>query len=190
MRGVNDDELVRSDRVRPQRRRRGAVHRIHGRRRRHALDAATRSSPSREMLARLEAHYGPIAAARRPRLGPGRSLRLPDGTTFGIIASTTAAVLRGLRPQPADRRRRVADVPLRAAPAPTCGVRCAPARRRDDLAQLIRTVWSQRADRGAEERLAVDAPRAADPARGAEEGRAPRDAHAGGIGSASSGSGF
>jgi cyclic pyranopterin phosphate synthase len=27
---------------------------------------------------------------------------------------------------------------------------------RDDLAQLIRTVWSQRADRGAEERVALE----------------------------------
>ena len=49
----------RAARVRPRRRRRGALHRIHGRRRRHALDRRTRSSRAREMLARLEAHYGP-----------------------------------------------------------------------------------------------------------------------------------
>jgi cyclic pyranopterin phosphate synthase len=108
-----------------------------------------------EMLAALEAHYGRITPLGGRGSAPADRFALPDGTTFGLIASTTRPFC-----EDCDRSRLTADGvwlmclyaqagtdlrrPLRAGAT------------RDDLIQLIRTVWSQRADRGAEERLAVD----------------------------------
>jgi GTP 3',8-cyclase len=108
-----------------------------------------------EMLRTLAARYGPIAAAGARGSAPADRFVLPDGTTFGIIASTTRPFC-----EDCDRSRLTADGmwlmclyaragtdlrrPLRAGAT------------RDELIELIRTVWSQRADRGAEERLAVD----------------------------------
>ena len=43
----------------------------------------------REMLARLEQHYGPIAPVIEESSAPADRYRLPDGMTFGIISSTT-----------------------------------------------------------------------------------------------------
>jgi cyclic pyranopterin phosphate synthase len=87
---------------------------------------------------------------------PADRFALPDGTTFGIIASTTRPFC-----QDCDRSRLTADGiwlmclyaragtdlrrPLRAGAT------------HDDLIHLIRTVWSQRADRGAEERIGLAA---------------------------------
>ncbi|MCC7124975.1 MAG: GTP 3',8-cyclase MoaA, partial [Acidobacteria bacterium] len=42
-----------------------------------------------EMLARLEAHYGVITPLPRVDAAPADRFQLPDGLTFGIIASTT-----------------------------------------------------------------------------------------------------
>jgi cyclic pyranopterin phosphate synthase len=110
----------------------------------------------REMLQIVGAHYGPIAALGGRGSAPADRFALPDGTPFGIIASTTQPFC-----EDCDRSRLTADGvwlmclyaiagtdlrrPLRAGAT------------RDDLVQLIRTVWSQRADRGAEERLGVTA---------------------------------
>jgi cyclic pyranopterin phosphate synthase len=107
-----------------------------------------------DMLTTLAAHYGPAAPVPGRGSAPADRFALPDGTTFGIIASTTQPFCAEC-----DRSRLTADGvwlmclyahagtdlrrPLRAGATP------------EDLAQLIRTVWSQRADRGAEERLAV-----------------------------------
>ena len=108
--------------------------------------------PRTEILARVEAHYGPV----RPMLGrasaPAERFQLPSGTTFGIIASTTEPFCAEC-----DRSRLTADGlwllclyaqggldlrrPLREGASA------------DDLVRLISTVWSMRADRGAEERL-------------------------------------
>ncbi len=108
-----------------------------------------------EMLAAIEAHYGRVVPLGGRGSAPADRFALPDGTIFGIIASTTQPFCADC-----DRSRLTADGvwlmclyaragtdlrrPLRAGATP------------DDLVQLIRTVWSQRADRGAEERLAVD----------------------------------
>ena len=43
----------------------------------------------REILARLTEHYGDIAALPGRDAAPAERFQLPDGTTFGIIASTT-----------------------------------------------------------------------------------------------------
>ena len=45
---------------------------------------------SREILSLLERHYGPIEPLRDDGSAPAGRYKLPDGTTFGIIASTTS----------------------------------------------------------------------------------------------------
>jgi GTP 3',8-cyclase len=109
-----------------------------------------------EMLARLEAHSGPIEPVAEDSSAPAARFRLADGTTFGIISSTTQPFCRTC-----DRARLTADGvlllclyaqhgtdlrrPLRAGASA------------DTLRQLIRAVWEGRADRGAEERRATRA---------------------------------
>lgn len=112
-----------------------------------------------EILARLTAVHGPIEALGERGPAPAERYRLADGTTFGVIASTTRPFCRAC-----DRSRLTADGvwllclyaahgtdlrrPLRAG-APV-----------DTLREMIAAVWKGRADRGAEERRAL-------PARGA-----------------------
>jgi GTP 3',8-cyclase len=109
----------------------------------------------REILDRLRSVYGVIDAEPERGSAPAARYRLPDGTTFGIISSTTEPFCESC-----DRSRLTADGiwlmclyaragtdlrrPLRAGATA------------DDLQHLIRTVWTQRADRGAEERLSVE----------------------------------
>ena len=104
-----------------------------------------------EMLTSLAAHYGRIEPISEMSSAPADRFALPDGTSFGIISSTTEPFCDSC-----DRARLTADGvwlmclyaragtdlrrPLRAgATGP-------------ELQQLIRTVWGSRADRGAEER--------------------------------------
>jgi GTP 3',8-cyclase len=112
--------------------------------------------PRAEMLSRLEARYGRIEALREHSSAPAERYRLPDGTIFGIIASTTEPFCASC-----DRSRLTADGlwllclyarggldlrrPLRGGAS------------REELRQLIATVWKMRADRGAEERLGAPA---------------------------------
>ena len=109
----------------------------------------------REILSTLTARYGVITAEAERGSAPAALYRLPDGTRFGIISSTTEPFCESC-----DRSRLTADGiwlmclyaragtdlrrPLRAGATS------------DDLQQLIAAVWAQRADRGAEERLAVE----------------------------------
>jgi cyclic pyranopterin phosphate synthase len=109
----------------------------------------------REMLATLTERYGTIAPLPERGSAPAARFRLPDGTTFGVISSTTEPFCESC-----DRSRLTADGiwlmclyaragtdlrrPLRAGATS------------QDLQQLISAVWAQRADRGAEERLAVE----------------------------------
>jgi cyclic pyranopterin phosphate synthase len=107
---------------------------------------------SRDMLDVLTARYGPIAPVGERSSAPAVRYRLPDGLTFGIIASTTQPFCRDC-----DRSRLTADglwflclyadagVDLRKAlrdGAPT-----------EALADLIQARWKGREDRGAERRL-------------------------------------
>src|SRR5260370_39017572 len=104
------------------------------------------------MLERLTQRYGPIAAVEGDdRSAPAERFRLPDGTTFGIIASTTAPFCRAC-----DRSRLTADgtwflclyaergtdlrAPLRNGASDA------------ELADLIAATWRGPTDRGAEER--------------------------------------
>ena len=108
----------------------------------------------REMLERLGDRYGAIVPVGARGSAPAERFQLPDGTTFGIIASTTEPFCRAC-----DRARLTADGvlllclyaqhgtdlrrPLRAGAS------------RETLLNLIRAVWEGRADRGAEERRGV-----------------------------------
>ena len=112
----------------------------------------------REILGRLTQRYGPIAPVDPSGGGdvsaPAERFRLPDGATFGIIASTTAPFCRSC-----DRSRLTADGtwflclyaaqgidlrgPLRAGASDS------------DLRTMITGAWTARTDRGAEERLSV-----------------------------------
>ena len=109
-----------------------------------------------EMLARLGAAHGSITPVGERGSAPAERFRLADGTTFGIIASTTEPFCAAC-----DRSRLTADGlwllclyarggldlrhPLREGASAA------------ELAHLIATVWSMRADRGAEERATTPA---------------------------------
>jgi cyclic pyranopterin phosphate synthase len=123
------------------------------------VGGATQWSPERvvsraEMLERLGRHYGPIAPVAEQGSAPAERFRLPDGTVFGIIASTTAPFCRAC-----DRSRLTADghwylclyatrgtdlrAPLRAGASDA------------ELREILASAWRRRDDRGAEERLAL-----------------------------------
>jgi cyclic pyranopterin phosphate synthase len=153
IRGVNDDELV--EMVEFGRQVRAEVRFIEY----MDVGGATRWTPDsvvsrKEILSTLTAHYGAIAPEPERGSAPAAVYRLRDGTRFGIISSTTEPFCESC-----DRSRLTADGiwlmclyaragtdlrrPLRAGATI------------EDLQQLITAVWSQRSDRGAEERLAV-----------------------------------
>jgi cyclic pyranopterin phosphate synthase len=107
-----------------------------------------------EMLDRLGKRYGAIASLAENSSAPAERFRLPDGTVFGIIASTTTPFCRSC-----DRSRLTADglwylclyaqsgidlrQILRAGTSPA------------ELAARIASVWRGRSDRGAELRAAT-----------------------------------
>jgi len=107
-----------------------------------------------ELLARLERRYGTITPRPADSSAPAERFELPDGTVFGIIASTTRPFCRSC-----DRARLTADGswllclyaeagldlrgPLRAGATD------------DEVAGLIARAWNRRRDRGAERRLLV-----------------------------------
>ena len=155
MRGVNDDELV--DLIEFGRAQQAEVRFI------EYMDvggattwSAEQVVSQREILERLTEHYGPITpVVERDPSAPAERFRLSSGTTFGIVASTTAPFCRAC-----DRSRLTADgtwflclyavrgidlrEPLRAGATD------------EDLAELISNAWRGRADRGAEERLGIE----------------------------------
>jgi cyclic pyranopterin phosphate synthase len=106
----------------------------------------------REILARLTEAYGAIEGVEGRDSAPAERFRLPDGTTFGIIASTTEPFCAAC-----DRSRLTADglwlLCLYARGGLDLRHPLREGATRDELAHLISTVWSMRADRGAEERL-------------------------------------
>ena len=136
----------------------------------------------REMLDAARAALRARHPDRRTVLGPGGSLPAAGRHRLRHHLVDDRAVLRELRSQPADRRRRVADVSLRAAPAPTCAVRCARARPPRSSGTSIATVWAS-ARRPRRRRTPEPRERATPliPVERPQEGRAPRDAHAGGV---------
>ncbi|HEY6158770.1 MAG TPA: GTP 3',8-cyclase MoaA [Gemmatimonadales bacterium] len=111
----------------------------------------------REMLERLGRGYGaitPVDQMGGDARAPAERFRLPDGTTFGIIASVTAPFCRTC-----DRSRVTADgtwfLCLYAGKGVDLRERLRGGATDEELAALIRATWQGRADRGAEERLGV-----------------------------------
>jgi cyclic pyranopterin phosphate synthase len=153
IKGVNDDELV--DLVEFGRRVHAEVRFIEY----MDVGGATRWSPGRvrsraEILAQLSAHYGPITPLMERSSAPAERYALPDGTVFGIIASTTAPFCLQC-----DRSRLTADGLWYLCLYAPRGVDLRGAIRRGDsdeaVAQLISSTWAGRDDRGAELRLAA-----------------------------------
>jgi len=110
----------------------------------------------REMLDGLSRRYGPIvpvSSADDPA-APAERFRLPDGTTFGIIASTTAPFCRSC-----DRSRLTADGTWLLCLYAERGVDLRESLRSgasdEELREVVTQAWTARADRGAEERLSV-----------------------------------
>jgi cyclic pyranopterin phosphate synthase len=153
LRGVNDDELA--DLIEFGKRVAAEVRFIEymdvGGATRWSMDQVVSRAQILETLSRRYGGAEPVADGDGS--APAERFRLPDGTVFGIIASTTAPFC-----QACDRSRLTADGqwyrclyavkgtdlrgPLRAGVSP------------DELAALIARGWRERTDRGAEERLA------------------------------------
>jgi GTP 3',8-cyclase len=153
IRGVNDDELV--DLV--------EFARTHGAEIRFIeyMDvggathwALPRVVSRREILERLTTHYGAITPVVEESSAPADRYTLPDGLTFGIIASTTEPFCNSC-----DRSRLTADglwyLCLYAAHGTDLRRPLRSGATDDQLRQLIRATWEVRSDRGAEERLAA-----------------------------------
>jgi len=106
------------------------------------------------ILSGLEQHYGPIAAIEEVSSAPADRYRLPDGTVFGIIASTTAPFCADC-----DRSRLTADgvwyLCLYAAQGTDLRQAVRSGASTAEIADLIRSTWEARRDRGAEDRLAA-----------------------------------
>jgi cyclic pyranopterin phosphate synthase len=107
-----------------------------------------------EILKQVSQRYGQVTPVRSDSWAPAERFSLPDGTRFGVIASTTQPFCRTC-----DRSRLTADgtwflclygergvdlrEPLRMGASDA------------EIGQRLGSAWQQRADRGAEERAAL-----------------------------------
>lgn len=102
-----------------------------------------------EILHRLSLQYGPITSIGEAGPAPAERFRLPDGTSFGVIASTTAPFCRSC-----DRARLTADGTWLLCLYGESGLDLREAlrvgRSDQEIAAQIVESWSARADRGAE----------------------------------------
>jgi GTP 3',8-cyclase len=109
-----------------------------------------------EILERLTARYGAVEPIREESSAPAERFRLPDGTTLGIIASTTTPFCRTC-----DRSRLTADgtwyLCLYAQRGLDLRTPLRDGASRDELKSLIADTWRKRRDRGAEERKDLEA---------------------------------
>jgi cyclic pyranopterin phosphate synthase len=154
IRGVNDDELVPL--VEYGRSVNGEVRFIEY----MDVGGASRWSGERvvsraEMLESLRRHYGVITPVDEPgSTAPAERFALADGTTFGIIASTTDPFCRTC-----DRSRLTADGMWYLCLYAARGLDLRGPLRRgatvDEIKALVARGWGARDDRGAEERLAL-----------------------------------
>ena len=153
IRGVNDDELIP---LMEFARERGAEIRFI-----EYMDVGGATAWSMEqvlsrqdMLDTLSAHYGPIEPLHEDSSAPAERFKLPDGTVFGIIASTTEPFCRSC-----DRSRLTADglwyLCLYAARGIDLRGPLRGGVSDEALRDLITSVWHARTDRGAETRAAL-----------------------------------
>ena len=110
--------------------------------------------PREEMLRTIAQSHGGIEPVAERSSAPAERFRLADGTTFGIIASTTAPFCSAC-----DRSRLTADglwyLCLYAARGLDLRKPLREGASAQELRALIASAWAGRSDRGAEERLAV-----------------------------------
>jgi cyclic pyranopterin phosphate synthase len=123
------------------------------------VGGATRWSPERvvsraEIVDALGRRYGRVEALPHDTSAPAERFRLPDGSTFGIVASTTTPFCRRC-----DRSRLTADgvwfLCLYALRGHDLRSPARAGATEGELAALVERVWRERGDRGAEERLAL-----------------------------------
>ena len=107
-----------------------------------------------EMLAELTRHYGTVEPILEDSSAPADRFRLPDGTVFGIISSTTDPFCRNC-----DRSRLTADgmwyLCLYAARGLDLRAALRGGAPLEEIAAIITRGWQGRDDRGAEARLAL-----------------------------------
>jgi len=112
-----------------------------------------------EMLETLEKRYGRIEPLADSGSAPADRYALPDGTTFGIISSTTEPFCRDC-----DRSRLTADgmwfLCLYAVSGTDLRAALRGGASPGEIREMIASRWSDRIDRGAEDRLALGARRA------------------------------
>jgi cyclic pyranopterin phosphate synthase len=153
MRGTNDDELA--DILEFGRHWKAEVRFIEY----MDVGGATQWSMSRvvardEILATLAGRYGAATPIVEHASAPADRYRLPDGTVFGIIASTTAPFCASC-----DRSRLTADGMWYLCLYAAKGIDLRAALRShatdEELRSLIRETWAARRNRGAEDRLAA-----------------------------------
>lgn len=153
IKGVNDDELV--DLIEYGRGANAEVRFIEYMDVGGATHWSTADVMSRQqMLERLTEHYGAIAPVIEESSAPADRYTLPDGTVFGIISSTTEPFCAAC-----DRSRLTADGMWYLCLYATRGIDVRAALRSGastaELAEIIARGWTNRADRGAEDRLAL-----------------------------------
>ncbi|MFO0730721.1 MAG: GTP 3',8-cyclase MoaA [Nitrospiraceae bacterium] len=109
-----------------------------------------------EMLDVIGRHYGGVEPIVENSVAPAERFILPDGTTFGIIPSTTTPFCRTC-----DRSRLTADgmwyLCLYAKDGLDLRAPLRTGKSRQELTTLITNSWERRADRGAEERKSLEA---------------------------------
>ena len=114
--------------------------------------AMDRVVPRQEMLANISRRYGAVTPLSENGAAPARRYQLPDGTVFGIVASTTTPFCRRC-----DRSRLTADGLWYLCLYATNGIDLrAPMRSGAsdaEIGALIASAWRGRSDRGAEMRL-------------------------------------
>jgi len=115
--------------------------------------------PRKEMVERIAAQYGKVEPIVEHSSAPADRYRLPDGTVFGIISSTTEPFCAQC-----DRSRLTADGMWYLCLYATRGIDLRAAIRGgatvDELKAIVASGWRGRADRGAETRLALGERRA------------------------------
>ena len=128
------------------------------------VGGATHWSPDvvvsrKTMLERIARHYGGVEPIVEQSSAPADRYRLPDGTIFGIISSTTEPFCKAC-----DRSRLTADGMWYLCLYATRGIDLRAALRNgtnvDELKGIVTSAWTGRDDRGAETRLALGERRA------------------------------
>src|SRR5437660_1768914 len=107
------------------------------------------------ILKMLSQHYGPIEQVLEESSAPAQRFALPDGTTFGIIASTTTPFCATC-----DRSRLTADgmwfLCLYATEGTDLGQLLRAGASREEIKARILAGWQARRDRGAEQRKELE----------------------------------